>query len=170
VQTGAEMAANAVPVVGGPIAVLLAVALDYRLNQRRERWFTELAEAVEGLQERFDGFHPDALADNDAFVDAVMTATRIVDHTSQIEKLGMLRNAVLNSALPTAPDEDVQRLYFTLIDQLTPTHMHLLTLLNDPPGWFESRPHLQRPQFGMSSSRTGLINAAMPELAKRDLK
>jgi hypothetical protein len=57
VQTGAEMAANAVPVVGGPIAVLLAVALDCRLNQRRERWFTELAEAVEELQERFDGFH-----------------------------------------------------------------------------------------------------------------
>jgi hypothetical protein len=97
VQTGAEMAANAVPVVGGPIAVLLAVALDYRLNQRRERWFTELAEAVEELQERFDGFHPDALADNDAFVYAVMAPTRIVDHTSQIE------NSVCCATLSSTP-------------------------------------------------------------------
>ena len=44
----------------------------------------------------------------------------------------MLRNAVLNSVLPTAPDEDIQDLYFAFIDELTPTHMHLLTLLSDP--------------------------------------
>ena len=37
----------------------------------------------------------------------------------QMEKLDMLRHTVLNSALPTAPDEDVQRLLFTLIDELT---------------------------------------------------
>jgi len=37
---------------------------------------------VKELQERFGGFNPDALADNDAFLDAVVTATRIVDRTS----------------------------------------------------------------------------------------
>lgn len=44
--------------------------------------------------------------------------------------------------------------------------MRLLTLLNDPPGWFDARPQLQRPQFGMSSNRTALINAVMPDLGE----
>ncbi len=166
-QTGAEMLVNMVPVFGGTIAVALTVALNHALNKRREQWFTELAEAVDELQGRFDGFDPDTLAENEAFVDAVVTATRIVDRTSQREKIEVLRNAVLSSALPTAPDEDVQQLYFTLIDDLTPTHLRLLTLLNDPPGWFDARPQLQRPQFGMSSNRTALINAAMPDLGER---
>ena len=45
--------------------------------------------------------------------------------------------------------------------------MHLLTLLNDPPGWFDNRPDLQRPEFGFWSNRTALIKAAIPELAKK---
>ncbi len=166
-QTGADMLVNMVPVFGGTIAVALTVALNHRLNQRREHWFTELAEAVERLQDRFEGFDPETLAENEVFVDAVVTATRIVDRTSHRDKIGVLRNAVLNTALPTAPDEDVQQLYFALIDELTPTHMRLLTLLNDPPGWFAARPQLQRPQFGMSSNWTTLINAALPDLGAK---
>jgi hypothetical protein len=123
-QTSAEMIVNMVPVVGGTIAVALTVALNHRLNERRERWFTELAEAVDELQDRFEVFDPESLAENDAFVDAVVTATRIVDRTSQREKIEVLRNAVLNSALPAAPDQDIQQLYFTLIEDLTPTHRH----------------------------------------------
>lgn len=109
VQTGAEAVLNAVPFVGGSAAVILVAALDHKLNKRRERWFTEVAEGLEELKERGDGFDLGALADNEAFVDAVVTAMRIVDRTSHKEKLDLLRNAVLNSALPTAPDEDVQR-------------------------------------------------------------
>jgi hypothetical protein len=152
-----------VPVFGGTMAVALTVALNHKLNKRRERWFTELAQVVEELQDRFDGFDPESLAENEAFVDAVVTATRIVDRTSQREKIEVLRNAVLNSALPAAPDQDIQQLYFALIDDLTPTHMRLLNLLDDPPGWFDARPGLHRPQFGMMSSRTTLISAAMPD-------
>jgi hypothetical protein len=156
-----------VPVFGGTMAVALTVALNHKLNKRRERRFTELAEVVEELRDRFDGFDPESLAENEAFVDAVVTATRIVDRTSQQEKIEVLRNAVLNSALPAAPDQDIQQLYFALIDDLTPTHMRLLNLLDDPPGWFDARPGLHRPQFGMMSSRTTLISAAMPDLADK---
>jgi hypothetical protein len=53
-QTSAEMIANMVPVFGGTIAVALTVALNHKLNKRRERWFTELAEAVEELRDRFE--------------------------------------------------------------------------------------------------------------------
>src|SRR5512132_105524 len=130
-QTGAEMIVNMVPVFGGTMAVALTVALNHKLNKRRERWFTELAEVVEELRDRFDGFDPESLAENEAVVDAVVTATRIVDRTSQREKSEVLRNALLNSALRPAPDQDIQKLYFALIDDLTPTHMRQLNPLDD---------------------------------------
>ncbi|MEV0202039.1 hypothetical protein [Nonomuraea sp. NPDC050691] len=164
-QTAVEAIVNLVPAVGSTIAVLLMEGLNHKLNQRREQWLIELAEAVEELNQRFDGFDPDALVENDAFVDAVVTATQTVYRTSQQEKIELLRNAVLNSAIPGAPDLDLQQLYFDLIDRLTPTHMRLLTLLNDPPGWFDRHSELSRPQFSLSSNRTQLISVALPDLA-----
>jgi hypothetical protein len=166
-QSGAEAILNLVPVVGGTIATALTVALNYRLNERRERWFSELADAVADLQDRFDGFDPESLVDNEQFLDAVVTATRTVDRSSQREKIEALRNAVLNAALPGAPDHDIQQLYLGLVDDLTPTHLRLLKLLNDPPSWFAERPQLRQPQFGLSSNRVGLIAAAMPDLAEK---
>lgn len=166
-QDTTEAILNLVPVVGGTIATTLTVALNYRLNGRRERWFSELAEGVNELQERFEGFDPESLADNEQFLDAVVTATRTVDRSSQREKIEALRNAVLNSALPGAPDHDLQQLYLSMVDDLTPTHLRLLTLLNDPPLWFNQRPELQRPQFNLSSNRIQLINAALPDLAEK---
>lgn len=163
-QTAIEAIVNLVPAAGSTIAVLLMAGLNHKLNQRRERWLTELAEAVEDLRQRYDGFDPDALVDNDAFVDAVMTATQTVYRTSQQEKIAVLRNAVLNSAMPDAPDLDIQQLYFDLIDRLTPTHMRLLALLNDPQGWFDRHLELSRPQFSLSSNRVQLISAALPDL------
>ena len=48
-QTGAEVLLNSVPYAGGSVAAHLVLALDHKLNKRRERWFAELAEAVEEL-------------------------------------------------------------------------------------------------------------------------
>ncbi len=161
-----EMVLNLVPVIGGAFAVALEQRLNAKVDRRRDEWLGELATGLEELRERFDGFDPDDLADNDTFVDAVMTATRIAARNSQREKLDALRNAVLNAAMPGAPDEDDQHRFFTLIDDLTPTHLRLLTLLSDPPGWFD-RTGLERPQFAMSSNRTVLVQAGMPELAAK---
>jgi hypothetical protein len=166
VQTGVEAGLNLIPAVGGTIAVVLMTALNHNLKKRQEAWFTELAEAVEDLREKVDGFDPETLGDNDVFLDAVMTATRIAERNSQRTKLEALRNALLNAALPGAPDQDDQQHYFRLIDDLTPTHIRLLDLLDDPPGWFD-RTGLTKPDFGITSNRTALIQAGMPELATK---
>jgi hypothetical protein len=63
-------------------------------------WITELAEGLEELHRRADDFAPGTLADDDRFVDAMVTAIRTVEHTHQREKITALRNAVLNSAAP----------------------------------------------------------------------
>jgi len=120
VERAVEAGLGSVPLVGAALAVTFVTALSWRLEQRREQWFTELAEAVEELGKRVDDFDLESLADNDLFVDAVVSATRTIEHTHQEEKISALRNAVLNSVAPDAPDADTQAIFLNLTDRFTP--------------------------------------------------
>jgi hypothetical protein len=163
VERAAEAAVGSVLLVGNALAVTLVTALDRRLNHRREKWFTELAEAVEDLRQRVGDFDLEDLAGDDRFVDAVMTATRTIEHSHQEEKITALRNAVLNSVAPDAPDADTQAIMLNLIDRFTPSHLRLVTLWEDPPAWFASH-GLTRPEGGFIGSRTATVEAGLPEM------
>jgi outer membrane murein-binding lipoprotein Lpp len=165
VVTIAEAAISAVPIIGGPVATLLSGGIATVVGQRRQVWFAELARTVEQLSAHIDELQPERLAESDAFADAVMTAARIVEKTSQQEKLDVLRNAVVNSVMPGAPNVDVRASYFAIVDDFTPSHLRLLTLFDDPSGWFDSRPDLSRPKPALSSHWHQLVDAALPELA-----
>jgi len=167
VERAVEAGLGSVPLVGAALAVTFVSALNWRLDQRREKWFTELAEAVQELGERVDGLDFEKLADDDRFVDAVVSAARTVEHTHQEEKLSALRNAVLNSVAPDAPDADTQAIFLNLVDRFTPSHLRLLTLLNDPPGWFASR-DLTPPQNILAGSRELTIKAGLPEMQNQE--
>ena len=133
----AEMGISFVPVAGSALQVAFNEAAGRRLADRRTRWFNALAEKVHHVEDRLGDF--EQLTSRDTFMDAVTTASQIADRTSRLEKLELLRNAVVNSVLPDAPDDDTQQLFFGMIDRFTPTHVRLLKLLSDPPGWFERR-------------------------------
>ena len=98
-------------------------------------------------------------------MDALTTAAQIADRTSRAEKLTLLRNTVINSVMPDAPDLDTQQLFFDMIDRVTPTPIRLLHLLSDPTGWFE-RHTLARPGV-TTGPKSAIIEAGMPELAGR---
>jgi hypothetical protein len=147
-----EAALGSVPIAGAALAVAFVTAIGWRLEQRREEWFTKLAEGVEDLRERIGDVDFENLASNDLFVDAVMTTTRTIEHTHQEEKITALRNAVLNSVAPDAPDADTQAIFLNLIDRFTPSHLRLLALWDDPPAWFESHGRTP-PQGVMAGSR-----------------
>ncbi|AVT30238.1 hypothetical protein C6361_12855 [Plantactinospora sp. BC1] len=158
-----EMAISAVPGVGGPLQIAFTEAAGRRLADRRSRWLNGLAEKVHRLGDKLGDF--EQLMSNDAFMDALTTASQIADRTSRTEKLALLRNAVVNAVLPDAPDGDTQQLFFGMIDQFTPTHVRLLKLLSDPPGWFD-RHQVARPNITMGSKKA-IIEAGMPELGGR---
>ena len=166
VERAVEAGLGSIPLVGAALAVTFVTALGWRMEQRRERWFTELAEAVEELGERVDDFDLETLADNDLFVDAVVTATRTVEHTHQKEKISALRNAVLNSVAPDAPDADTQAIFLNFVDRFTPSHLRLVTLWDDPPTWFSSH-GLTPPEAGFVGSRTATVEAGLPEMQGR---
>jgi hypothetical protein len=166
VERAAEAGLNFVPVVGNSLAITFVTALNWKLNQRREEWLEELAKAVQELGERVDGMEIEALTENPLFVDAVVTATRTVEHTHRQDKLAALRNAVLNSAMPGAPDADSQAILFSMLDRFTGSHLRLLTMWDDPPEWFRAHA-IAPPQAAMAGSRTQTVEAGLPELRDR---
>jgi hypothetical protein len=159
-----EALLNAVPLAGGTLAVVFVAAAGHKLRRRRDEWFRELAEVVEQLSQR--GLDPETLADNDLFVDAVVSTTRVIEHTHQEEKIEALRNAVLNSVAADAPDADTQAIFLNLLDRYTPSHLRLLALINDPPAWFASR-GITMPQPAIAGNRFQAVEAGLPEMAGR---
>lgn len=155
------------PIAGSPMAVAFAVAMGWTYNKRMTLWLDDLAQAVNELQQKLDAPRSfDQLAEDPAFIDAVVHATRAAQATHQQEKLDSLRNAVLNSTLVGAPDVDEQARFFRLIDQFTPAQLRMLAYLNDPAGWYE-RHDMGRQQF-MAGSRLYALQAALPEFADQD--
>ena len=73
------------------------------------------------------------------FITTILQASQAAIRNHQEEKLEALRNAVLNSALPGAPAEDLQFMFVRYIDELTPWHLSVLKFFDDPLGWSQKR-------------------------------
>jgi hypothetical protein len=112
-----------------------------------------------------DGLDLESLAGSDVFTDAVVSATRTVEHAHQAGKIEALRNAVLNSVAPDAPDADTQAIFLGLVDRFTPSHLRMATLWDDPLAWFSAR-GIPVPQF-LSAARTETVEAGLPETRGR---
>jgi hypothetical protein len=105
----AEAGISAIPVFGGPLAVL-SEFLNEPYQRRKQEWLEELARVVSDLQSRTDELSK-PLNENEEFLSAVIQANRIAMSTHQKEKHDALRNAVRNSALKSAPREDRQAMF-----------------------------------------------------------
>lgn len=165
VAKGVEAGLSLVPGAGGPLSIAFAAAIGRGYNRRLYAWLEDLAAAVDDLCRAVDELTLEDLADDELFLDAVATATRAAERTSSSEKRTALRNAVLNTALPDRrPDADLAAIFLRWIDDFTPSHLRLLTHLDDPVGWFDRRPELQRPENIYMGGRMQVIGAALPEM------
>ncbi len=122
VHTTVRTIASAIP--GGSELVNAIVAPP--IEKRRDEWIQSIAELLTELNKRLEGFDPSDLIKNESFISTFLEASTIAMKTHQKEKLEALRNAVQNSALPDAPEDNIQSMYLKLIDSLTPYHIFLL--------------------------------------------
>ena len=154
-ESGADKAHKVVKVLAGGAAGLIAAAgglgpallaaggqalVEYffrePLEERRQRWHEQVADAVEEIHRRKPELEPERLlkeltADAE-FISTLHQATVVAFKTHQEEKLQALRHAVENSALPGAPEMDLRSIFLRLIDDLSPTHLRILSTCNDP--------------------------------------
>ncbi len=153
---------GAVPVAGSPLAAAFALALGWSYNRRMTAWLEDLAEAVDELQQQ--GIATvEELVHDEVFLDAVALATRAAQATHQQEKLAALRNGVLHSVGPDAPDVDEQARFFRLVEEFSSAHLLLLELFADPPGFYAAR-GLPVGRSGFSSSRSQLVEGGIAEM------
>lgn len=156
---------SAIPVIGGPVAEILSAVIAPPLSHRRDEYIRSLAEGLELLQEKVEGFKIENLSTNESFVTTVLQATQVAIRNHQKEKLDALRNAVLNAALGIDIDEDIQCMYLNFIDELMPWHLRLLKFLDDPKEWI-AKNQIALPNWN-SWEMGFVITAVFPELESR---
>lgn len=163
-----KAAISAIPYVGGPVAELFNVVIQPPLVKRREEWMENIATSLGLLEGKVAGFSIAELSKNEAFITAVMHASTTAIKNHHKEKLEALRNAVLHSALPNPPESDIQLMFLGWVDALTPLHLRILALLNDPTAWGQLHA-VQWPAW-MTAGISSVIEHAFPELkGRRDL-
>ena len=132
VHLAVKTALSALPIAGGPAAELFAAIIAPPLSRRRDEWLQSLADGLDAVRQKIDGFDPASLANNAAFVSVALQATRAAIQTHQNEKLEALRNAVLNVAAGRSSDEDEQAMFLAYIETLTGWHIRMLKFFEAP--------------------------------------
>lgn len=154
-----------IPFVAGIASEIFSLLLASPLSKRQDEWISALAQDLVQLRDKVEGFNLEDLSSNESFVTMTLQASQCALRNHQQEKLDALRNAVLNSALPNAPDDDLQLIFLNLVDTLTPWHLRILKLFDNPIRWAEVN---QKP-FPKGWSMGGVsqvINHAYPELQR----
>ena len=123
----------AVPIVGPAVTqAILKRAIKLPLEVRRSNWFNSLGEGLRELQDRFDGFDPEALGENEEFVSTVFEATEMAMKTHRKEKREALKNAVLNTARGFSIDDVVRGSFLGYIDRFSGLHLRVLDAQANP--------------------------------------
>jgi hypothetical protein len=151
-----------VPFAGGPLQVLFENLFTPPIERRKQAWLQQLADVVNEVESRVAELKPERLAENEVFVTVAMQASQIALRNHQQEKLEALRNAVLNAALPNPPQEDEQMIFLRLIDQLTPWHLKVLSVFDDPVQWM-TRHSVANPGWG-TGGPSAVLEHCLPEL------
>jgi hypothetical protein len=158
-RAGLDAGIAAVPIVGGPLQVLLDSVLAPSLDRRRSQWLEHLAWVVSSLREKVEGFDLVALVNNETFVSAVVEASRVAIATHREEKLKMLRNLLVKVAMDPDRKDFFAHRYLRFVDELSPEHFLLLDYLSDPTGWFTQK-GLVRPSYTLAPLDEAALNAA----------
>ena len=173
-KTGSDVAREvgraivaAVPAAGGPLQVAFENIFASPIEKRKQAWLEQLAQVIDEVKGRVENLTPEKLAANEAFVTVAMQASQVAIRNHQQAKLEALRNAVLNSALPNPPQEDEQMIFLRLIDQLTPWHLRVLSVLDNPTAWME-RNSIRNPGWGMGGVSAVLEHCLSDLRGQRD--
>jgi hypothetical protein len=154
---------SAIPLIGSPAVELFQLVITPPIEKRRQEWMQSIGEGLQQLEDKQRTLIDD-LKTNDAFIDTVMQASQAAVRTSQNEKKEALRNAVLNAALPSPPNDSRQQLFITWVETYTVWHLRLLKLFASPLAWYAAN-NRQPPEYVIAGSLGQMLCNAYPELA-----
>ncbi|HET7337699.1 MAG TPA: hypothetical protein VFJ23_07395 [Candidatus Nitrosotalea sp.] len=162
VLTGISAASGDVQSAVSSSVQTLSSLLGFPMGKRFAEAIILIAEDLDELSKKIEGFDMRNLQDNEVFTSIVLRACQIAIRTHQKEKIKLLSNAIQNCAIGNAPDEDLQLIFLDNIDSLTTWHIKILQYFRDPDDWYVKN-NKQKVDYMMASASTGLENA-FPEL------
>lgn len=163
-HTATRVALGYVPGVGTLLSEGFAAFIAPPLERRKSEWMTLIGEAVSRLES--EGVNLESLQSNEQFISTLMQASHAAMRSHQAEKLEALRNAVVNSAFPDAPEDSMQQMFLNLVDRLTPWHLRILRMLQNPEKWISDHGKTF-PQVSIGGSLSDVLLAAFPELTSK---
>jgi hypothetical protein len=164
-----DAAIATIPVGGGALQILFDEVLQPNFDKRRDEWLRRLAEVLEEIRTRMEGFDPASLESNEQFVSAVSQATRIAMGTHRQEKLEMLKDSLVNLVIRGAGSDLIVARFLRFIDELEPEHFLVLRYLSSPEKWYADK-GIPKGSHYMGAPRVIMDGASLPIVgAHRDL-
>lgn len=158
IQSVAKSLVETVVPFSGGIIRLYEDATDSS-TKRCKKSILSIAYGLQELENRIDNFYIEDRFNDEKFEAILIRAMQIVMHTPQEEKLKALRNVVLNSALPSDLEDDMQIMFLDYIDSFTTLHIKLLKFFNDKKSndWIIELAENVDHQDSMHDSNGGLV-------------
>jgi len=101
------------------------------IERRSADWREEVGRAIAEVCAKLHK-QPEDLSKDDRFLDAISRATAAALKDHRRERWELLRNGLVNSALPPPLDEDLQQVFFQFLDELTLAHIAMLKAIDSP--------------------------------------
>lgn len=142
----------------GMVATLVDEFIPSEVNKRRDSLLLKLERDFEELPERVK-----EVLEKPFFISIFMQSFRSAMATEKEEKIDAYRAIILNTAIEENPDEDEIEVMVKITDSLTPLHIKLIKIFEDPPRYLAENPEAKE-RFG-SPSMGGigqLIRACLP--------
>lgn len=163
VEAATKAALGAIPLAGGGAVELFQFAVAHGREQRFQSWIADVTEALNRLVLEPRGATFEDLSSDDAFLDVIGEATRATVETSDQVKIDALRNAVVNSVFQPDTEADRRAILLDILVGLTPTHIKLLKLYDDPRVWYAEE-GIPVPNITMGGAGL-VVEQAYPDLA-----
>jgi hypothetical protein len=174
-------ALEGIPFGGGLAAEFYELIWKPPYTKRIREWIEAIAQDVKKLQAQNKDINFEELNNNDIFNTTLFHATQSAIRNHQKEKLDALRSAVMNSALPNAPEEDLQLMFLHWIDELTTWHLKILKFFDSPeifvnknkvaiPDWGEASPlHVFYQVYPKMRDQEQIFNLMLQDLDLKEL-
>jgi hypothetical protein len=140
---------------------VFSTIVGFPMGKRLAESIVSISEGLEELEKKIADFKIENLQQNEMFVTAIMQALQIATRNHHKEKIEALRNAILNTAIGNAPDEDLQLMFLNAIDRLAPWHLRILDYFKDPTAFLLKKELKQDSVMGGASYG---LTQAFPEL------
>lgn len=116
-----------IPILGGPLAVLLDKYLPEYFEKKRERILQELNQELMALEQSGNTL----LIENDRFSSVFLKGIKLAMEEHDNEKINSFKNIILNSAIFQSKDFDEESLFLSWVRDLTSDQIRIMKTIKD---------------------------------------